>query len=313
VGSLHEEIAFNIVYGYRCNYSCDGCCVGSNYIKDTTQDPNIDIILESIARLPMVIKMKDSDDYWQRGMITLLGGEPMMSWDDRIVPLAREIRKHFPRTRVNIFSNGHLLNRRTADVIEFIDEISANVTISQHLIGDLTSPMGTKWKDNVTEFLCHPRLYKISDDHYHVKNNTMSNIHFYNGGEWFTWYKKTVSGQIKPHATNNPSKSMQYGCASGSTCSTLFENRLYKCSSLAMLPGLLKYLDQDQDKDWKKYIDYPYIDVLNIDQEKLINFSQTFGKPIDHCDMCSDQRHSAISWSDRKQWMIFKSLKNDER
>lgn len=303
---LHEEEAFNVIYGYRCNYSCEGCCVGSDYVTDNTRDPDLNKILAAIKLLPKVIRIKESDNYWQQGMITLLGGEPMMYWHERIVPIARAVREQFPNARLNIFSNGHLLSRNTDEIINFIDEISASLTISQHLIGDINSPLGERWTTNIQKFLSNPKIEKIHDEHYAVRGNTKSNIHFYKSTEWFTWYKKTTEG-IKPHVTNDPQGSMEHGCASGSTCSSLFENRLYKCSSLAMLPGLLNYLGQSQDPSWEKYLKYPYIDMFDLDEEQIKHHIDNYGKPVTYCDMCNNQPSNVMQWTDRKQWMILKN------
>ena len=305
--STHEEISFNIIYGYRCNYACEGCCVGSNHVSDVSQDPDLDTVLAAIDRLPGVIRMQDSEDFWQRGMITLLGGEPMLYWHERIVPIARAVRRNFPRVRLLIFSNGHLMHRHADDIIDFLDEVSGNITITNHLRGDPDSTLGRRWWANTQEFLSHPRLIKIHDEHYHIDGNIESNINFYDAEEWFTWYRQMGDGKIKPFDSKNPARSMQYGCASGSVCSTLFENRLYKCASLAMLPGLLRYTGQYQDPDWQPYLDYPYIDVFDPDPDAQRNFSRTFGQPIPQCTMCNDQPSNVIQWIDRREHSVIKS------
>lgn len=300
---LNEESTFNIIYGYRCNYKCEGCCVGSNIVTDTSKDPDLDKILESIKLLPKVIKIKESEDYWQSGMITLLGGEPLMYWEERIVPIARAVREQFPNVRVNIFSNGHLLGRHADKVIDLMSEISATLTISQHLIGDLESPLGKRWVASTQKFLNNPRIEKIHDQHYTVIGNDWANIHFHDSEDWFTWYKQTPEG-IKPYASNNPTASMKYGCASGRICSSLYENRLYKCSSLAMLPGLLSYLGQSDDTDWEKYLNYPYVDLFALKDTDIKYHTNNYGKPVTYCDMCNNQPSNIIRWKDRKQWMV---------
>ncbi len=295
----HKDLALNIIYGYRCNYSCVGCCNGSDYVKTTDVDPDIDLTLQALKKLPEYVEIDSS------GMITLLGGDPFMYWHERIVPLAFAIRKSFPLSKINIFTNGHLINRYTNDVIDILNNLGNScVTISRHFQGDMQSVAGKKWLGNVTEFTNDSRIVKISNDHYHVKNNISANIHFSQSNEWFTWYRQESNGNIKPFATNNPAKSAKYGCASGMTCSTLFENRFYKCGSLAMLPGLLTTKNQKQDSDWKKYINYPYLDILDLDSIRFDEFKHTYGKPTTHCDMCNDQPSNVIKWIDRTQSMI---------
>ena len=294
----HIDQAFNVIYGYRCNYSCIGCCNGSDYVTIENYDPDIDLTIESIKRLPDLIEIPEE------GMITLLGGEPLMYWKERIIPLARTIREAFPTARINIFSNGHLVNKHIDSIIEVLDTYRCHMTISQHLLGDMNSPLGKKWRENVDEFLTDPRIVKIHDQHYHVSGNIAANIFFYNADEWFTWYQQTPNGDIKPWATQDPEGSMKHGCASGNTCSALFENRLYKCGSLAMLPGFLTAKNQINDIDWKKYLDYPYVDVLDVDPSRFRSFVDTYGKPIPECDMCNNQKHKVIKWTGRTQNMV---------
>jgi len=294
----HVDKAFNVIYGYKCNYSCVGCCNGSDYVTSSQHDPDLNKILESIERLPSVVEIASD------GMITLLGGEPMMYWHDRIVPIAKALRRAFPQTKINIFSNGHLVNRFVDDIIELLDQENCDMTISRHLAGDMSSTLGKKWKDNIMSFVTHPRVIKIHDNHYHIEKNIRANIHFYQADEWFTWYQLSYDGKIKPWATNDPEGSIKYGCASGSSCSALFENRLYKCGSLAMLKGLLSAKQQLDDQDWKKYLDYPYVNVLDVDQDKFDFFKSTYNKPTTYCDMCNNKPTNVIKWTTRTQSMI---------
>ena len=261
-------------------------------------DPDLEKILDSIEKLPSLIEIDPN------GMITLLGGEPMMYWHDRIVPITKSLRRAFPQARLNIFSNGHLVDRFVDDIVELLDQENCNLTISRHLAGDMSSTLGTKWKENVKSLLSHPRVVKVHDNHYHIEKNIRANIHFYQADEWFAWYQLSQDGKIKPWATNDPEGSIKYGCASGTACSTLFENRLYKCGSLAMLKGFLSAKRQLDDQDWKKYLDYPYIDVLDIDQDRFDFFKSTYGKSTPYCDMCNNKPTNVIKWTTRTQSMI---------
>jgi len=154
------------------------------------------------------------------------------------------------------------------------------------------------------EFLSNTRVIKIHDAHYHISGNLAANICFYESDDWFTWYQQSPNGKIKPWQTNDPVGSMMNGCASGQTCSAMFENRLYKCGSLAMIKGLLATKNQLDDPDWKKYLSYPYIDVLNPDIPLLNNFNTSFGKPVTYCDMCNNHPQNVIKWVNRTQEMI---------
>ena len=259
-----QESTLNIFYGYRCNFSCIGCCTGSDQIKTTARDPDINKTIEVLPTLASLIDIADG------GMITLLGGEILMNWDEKIVPLAKALRQNFPGTTINLFTNGHLLHKYINEVISLMLTVgNCNLTISQHLSGDLDSTLGRKWTSNTTQFLNDSRIKKVHDNHYHIIDHIDCNIHFYNGGSWFTWYKQELDGLIKPHASKDPARSMKYGCASGANCSTIFETNLYKCSSLATLDGLLSSKDQIDDPDWQFYLDYPHVDLSNTNLENF--------------------------------------------
>jgi MoaA/NifB/PqqE/SkfB family radical SAM enzyme len=92
-----DQVNLNIFYGFKCNYSCDGCISNSNLAK-FDQDPDFNDIIKTIPIL--------ADLFNITSMITLLGGEPFYYWDERIVPIAIECNKYFPNTLINVFTNG---------------------------------------------------------------------------------------------------------------------------------------------------------------------------------------------------------------
>ena len=298
-----QESTLNIFYGYRCNFSCIGCCTGSDQIKTTARDPDINKTIEVLPTLASLIDIADG------GMITLLGGEILMNWDEKIVPLAKALRQNFPGTTINLFTNGHLLHKYINEVISLMLTVgNCNLTISQHLSGDLDSTLGRKWTSNTTQFLNDSRIKKVHDNHYHIIDHIDCNIHFYNGGSWFTWYKQELDGLIKPHASKDPARSMKYGCASGANCSTIFETNLYKCSSLATLDGLLSSKDQIDDPDWQFYLDYPHVDLSNTNLENFEYHKKNYAKPVLFCDMCNSNPSNVITCLDRKQESILQTV-----
>ena len=297
----HIETTFNIIYGYRCNYSCEGCCNGSNFVKDKNHDPDLQKILDAIECLPQYIEIDPN------GMITLLGGEPFVYWEERIKPIAIKCREAFPNAKINIFSNGHTAFKFKEDIINFINKYNCNVTISNHLKGDMQSILGKQWLNNIVKFLDDEMIIKIHDEHYHIKDNINANIYFYHSDTWLSWYKTNNIGQIKPYNSNSAEKSMKYGCASGSVCTAMFESKIYKCGSIAMLKGLLKQKNQIEDVDWKTYLDYPAFDVL---QKNTSNFSyhvNNYGKPVTYCTMCNNDPDNVMLWTDRTKNMIIPS------
>jgi len=287
----------NIFYGYGCNYACEGCFSGSNVVNDKKLDPSLEEILQSIPIL--------AENFEVNSMITLIGGEPFLYWDDRILVISQALNKWFPGKKINIFTNGQLLNKHFDKVLHLADHVVDNlsITVTNHLSECGDELPVTLWNKNIQQLLTHPRLVKIHNEHYHIKDNINANIYFSIMTEFKPYYKKNVDGSIKPFATNDPKGSMTHGCP-GNVCSTAFGTKFYKCPTLATLPNHLKSINQHHDPDWQKYLSYSAIDLLNIDQELLTAFSNTYGKPISECDMCNNNPANTIT--KRSYNMIFK-------
>jgi len=295
-----DQVNLNIFYGFKCNYSCDGCISNSNLAK-SDQDPDLTDIIKTIPIL--------ADLFNVTGMITLLGGEPLYYWDERIVPIAMECNKYFPNTLINVFTNGQLLGKNQKKVFELSDKIDKfSLTITDHLNTEElknTTP-GKKWRESINRFLNHKQIVKIHNEHYHIKDNINANIYIStpDSNSWKNIYKTTIDGKIKPFATNDPEGSMRYGCISNNICSMVRGTKLYKCTQLATLENGLRAKNQLDDPDWKKYLSYAPVDLLNIDKSTLTNFIDTYAKPIDMCDMCSN---NPTRGEPRQYNMIFKN------
>lgn len=292
-----EETNLNIIYGFKCNYSCTGCSTGSNVVDSSTQDPDFDKIMNSVKTASKLFNV--------HSMITLLGGEPFLYWHSRIVPLVLEINKYFPKKRINITTNGQLIGKNIDNIFELaqqVDELS--ITVSRHLVGIDDATIKKNWNQNMDEFLNHPMIVKIHDDHYHIKDNIHANIYFFQAELWKSFYYSDQDKKIKPWATNDPEKSMRHGCT-GNRCSALYENKLFKCNNLATLSNHLQSLGQLDDPDWKKYLEYPYINIDAIDEELHKDFVKSYAKPTKWCDMCSDDPLKNIPWKQRTFPMVF--------
>jgi hypothetical protein len=293
-----KQVNLNFFYGYRCNYSCDGCFSGSDSVDQSLWDPDLNKLKQSIKR--------SSELFEITSMITLIGGEPFLYWDERILPLALELNSHFPDTRINITSNGQLLGKNLEKVLLLSEKINNfSITISKHLEGSKGTKIEKIWQKSIDDFISHPNIIKIHDDHYHVSGNINANIYFYGSDTWKPYYYRTPEGKIKPWKTNDPAGSLKHGCP-GSVCSCIIDDKLYKCPTLATLPGHLSAIGQDQDSDWKKYLDYPAIDLNNIDPDAWNEFNQTYGKPTTYCDMCNNNPKFNIEWQERSYSMIFR-------
>ena len=290
------QVNLPIFIGYRCNYSCQDCSAGSDFIKNTQLDPTLEEIMSAIPIL--------AEKFEVQSMISLHGGEPFLYWDEKVVPLAIELNRWFPDTTINIFTNGHLIGKNLTNIFDLVSQINnISFTISAHLKGDLNSKVGQQWSSSINELISHPSIVKIHDEHYHFKDNIRANIYFHSPEYWSSHYVRHPNGQIKPHATNNPEKSMEHGCL-GSVCSSLHGTKLYKCGRLGNLADTLRVSGQLDDPDWQKYLNYQPIDLLDINQIELDKFVETYHKPISVCDMCQGSKPK-LKWTDRTWDMVF--------
>lgn len=295
------EVNLNFFYGFKCNYSCVGCATGSNAVSEHCLDPDLNKTIQTIKKSSQLFNVSS--------MVTLIGGEPFLYWDTRIVPLALTVNEYFPKTRINITTNGQLLGKNVEKIFELsnqIDELS--ITITKHLVNITDLKVKRLWEENMDSFLSNDLIVKIHDNHYHIKDNIHANIYFFEPEMWKSYYYYTADKKIKPWATNDPENSMKYGCT-GSVCSTFFENRLYKCFTLATLSQHLESLGQKDDPSWQKYLNYPFVDIDNIDNELLNTHVENYGKPVTYCDMCTNTNAKNTPWKERTFPLIFSKHK----
>lgn len=94
-------------------------------------------------------------------------------------------------------------------------------------------------------------------------------------------------GNIRPH-DNNPREAFDI-CVQ-QRCPLLYEGKIYKCSSTALLNRVLNDWNQPIDDNWKPYAeDYQPIAVDSSDKE-IRQFINNFGKPHQVCRMCPSKK-----------------------
>jgi len=277
----------NVHYGFKCNLGCKQCITASDFLDHTRYDPSLEETIQTVDNLHQAVGNVEI-------MITLLGGEPLLYWD-RVSILAKHIRKRFPLATINITTNGLLLHKYQNSVIELLLELdNCKLTISNHMTLFAHDKVAQVSYKNLNLFLSDPRLFKIHDYHYDIPNHSIDIHMSENGIKFINQYKLLPNGQVKPYATNDPEGSMIHGCT-GSICSFAKNNKLYKCSKLAVLPNVLDHTNQLDDPDWQKYLNYQYIDLTATTQEQLDYFEETQGKPISECDGCPNQQIEGVT------------------
>lgn len=289
----------NFYYGFKCNLACKGCNSGSDIIFHKDHDPSLESILESITNFA-----KHVSDVTIT--ITLIGGEPLLYWNEKIVPMAHHVRKYYPTTTINISTNGLLLHKLKDEVIQLLLDIdNIRLSVDDHTADFSDDPVGKKYLKNLNYFLSDPRLHKIHDEHYDIPNKNIDiMLHSFLSG--FHAQFLTVDRKLKPFATNDPEGSMKYGCV-GNICSAIIDSKLYKCPRLLSLPKILAEVNQLDDPDWAKYLNYAPVDLSRNDIEEELNlFEATEGLPIPECDVCANKFIQNITWFQQSKENVIK-------
>jgi len=121
---------------------------------------------------------------------------------------------------------------------------------------------------------------------------------------FYKTYRGTL-GNIRPHCNNAKDA---FSLCVQKTCPLLYEGKIYKCSSIALLNKVLLDWKQEKTKEWQPYTDYQGLEHTS-SHDEIKYFINNFGKPHKVCMMCPtekdtasiiDHRNNVIS---KKQWI----------
>lgn len=300
----------DVYYGSKCNLSCHQCDTNSDITATTEHDPDLQNIFESID----CARQKFDIDLY--GMI---GGEPLL-YLDKINSIIAYIRQVAPDSKIQLSTNGLLLDKKIHEVYALMSEYDCNIFISNHFAG-YDKKITQKILDSVTR-LSNMLGMKEHDSTFFLKDflgleNQRNDKNFQNwidqrqqhfftkqSGELlyrnqkvFLHYRPQLDfqmhytmrdGKHKPFQSGDQDLSYLKGCSSP-ICNFLIDKKIYKCAALGTLHRFLNYHNLLSDQDWKKYIDYKYLDLINCSQDDIENFSKTKFTAIPECDMCGVQ------------------------
>jgi organic radical activating enzyme len=253
-----------------CNLSCEGCTNYSDYnVNDSVQ--------WSTAKewISAWLKRIDIPDFG------LIGGEPLLNKD--ITQWLIGCRELMPLTQIRFTTNGTILSQK-AKILDTIFDIGNCVfKISVHqpdqfYIQEALNRVFryTDWEP-VTEF---------GIQRWRAENNVRFQVNF--PKTFYKSFKGNYSNML-PH-NSNPADAFEVCCQK--TCPLLYNGRIYKCSSIALLDKTLTDWKQHQP-EWGPYLNYKGIGVDCTDEE-LTTFINSFGKPEYICRMCPSGNDSKI-------------------
>lgn len=247
-----------------CNLSCQGCTNFSD--------------LKHSGYVPWAQGQIWLEDWISRVNILdfgIMGGEPLINpdWKEWIAG----VRNLLPHAQIRFTTNGLLLSKHP-DLLDFLESVGNVVfKISVHtptaeLEESIVKIQQSRPWQSVTEF---------GINRWRTNNNLRFQI---NRPEWF--YKTFLGdyANMQPHHSNPVDA---FATCVQQTCPLLYNGRLYKCSTSALTPDILKRYNPPDINQWQPYYD-PGID-SNCTAEQLSSFLANFGKPHAICGQCPTQ------------------------
>lgn len=255
---------------YACNLSCEGCTNYSDYnVTGHVQ------WADAQEWLSAWLKRVDIPDFG------LIGGEPLLNKE--INQWLIGCRELMPDSQLRFTTNGTALTQRK-DVLDTIFDIGNCVfKITVHQPNEFYVQEALNFVFNYADW---EPVTEYGINRWKSRNNVRFQINFPK-----TFYK-TFKGNYKdmlPH-DSNPASAFAVCCQK--TCPLLFNGRIYKCSSIALLSKTLADWKQS-DAAWGPYLDYKGIRVDSTDDE-IIKFISGFGAPENICRMCPSASDSKV-------------------
>lgn len=298
----------DIYYGAKCNLACQQCDTRSDVIRTSDDDPDIETIITGISL---------AKEKFDIELYSVLGGEPLL-YLDKIETILKHIRQIDPLAKIQFSTNGTLLSKKIDQVAKIMIEYNCSLFVCNHF-----ASFDKKMTDKISESVDHlvsklnltkgdankffkefmnldnprkdPFFQKWITQNKEYFLGEQPNDHYFHNDEIFVHFRPQYDfkknhyikdGKPKPHMTNLPHVSFKQGCSSV-MCSFLLGKKLYKCAALGTLKKFLEFYDSLDDPDWKKYLDYNYLDLETCSEGDAVKFSVGKFCAISECDMCS--------------------------
>lgn len=248
-----------------CNLSCQGC---TNYSD-----------LKHTGYVTWAQGQQDLQQ-WLRvldiGEFGIMGGEPMINpeWQEWL----QGARAVLPTQRIRFTTNGLLLHRAPdiLDLLQDLGNITFKITVHvddaalEHTILRLQQQLD--W-DQVTEFginrLAGPRGLRLQINRP-------------------THFLKTFQHSYHNMAPWHSLPADAFAACCQQTCPLLYQGRIYKCSTSALLQSTLDRFGRPNDSEWGKYLEVG----IGVDSSRseILQFVDNFGQAHAQCGQCPGTR-----------------------
>ena len=193
--------------------------------------------------------------------VRIMGGEPLLHPD--LEKIIYETRAHWKSSCIELITNGLLLTKMKNDIFTAIKETETNVTISKHFDDPYYNRMLGK---GIVALKYHGIMPQLS------QSNKL----------WMKCYQINSEGVRKPYRSD-PQKAWNI-CYVKNLCTTLLDNKLYRCPQLGCYSHARKmgWIDQG----WETVLDYKPL-TPECTRDELVDFI-TMGA-CDQCSICPEE------------------------
>ncbi|MDR1385149.1 MAG: radical SAM protein [Planctomycetaceae bacterium] len=252
------DLEINLTYG--CNQKCKYC---SHFCGYNTGIESVENILAWYKTWSIKVIPKN---------LRLIGGEPLLH--PELEFLIRETDRVWSKTRVNLVTNGLLLNKISDKIIQAIIETNAFVFVSCHY--------------NAPEYL--REFHKGID---RLIRSGVSHAVYTSYRDWRKVYHIDSCGKILPFQSV-PEKAWQ-NCIVKNACPSLMNNTVFKCQYLAHVvrnrkSGLL-------GDEWRRADDYQPLPPTASSEEILSHLNSEW---IPECSLCAE-RYEYASLAEKRE------------
>jgi len=254
-----------IMVTQACNISCAGC---TNY-SDITHKGVLTWNEGKDQIIPWLDRVRIPD-------FGIIGGEPLLNNDIR--QWITGLRNLMPDTQIRFTTNGLLLEKNF-DILDLCHDAG-------NIVFKITRHVTDKKLDNLIEKIFNKFNWDPVTEYGINRWRTSNNLRFQINTP--TTFIKTFVGDYKnmrPHHSN-PTDAFNICCQQ--TCPLIYQGKLYKCSTTALLTDVLTRFNYPNKQDWEKYLH----DGLNVDctDVELTAFIKNFGKPHNMCAQCPTEK-----------------------
>jgi MoaA/NifB/PqqE/SkfB family radical SAM enzyme len=246
-----------------CNLACPGCDRFIEFSHNWTEP--YDSVVERMKQWSRIVQPEN---------LTLIGGEPLIH--PRIYDIIKTARHYFPKTTIEIATNGLLLGKKPYLKKVMLETGNCKINLSLH---NNDSKVQNKIFELVDKHLLDKKWKQIDSNYWQRKSIVVDIMEV---DDWFD-YRRNIDGKLKPWTDGDASAS--YNACGVSIFPIVYNGVMYKCPPISMLRTHLKKFNRLDDVDWQPYLNYLGITPQSSGKE-IKKFIKNITQPHWICEMC---------------------------